>query len=101
MKNLNEVCATMLEGLVDALRGGNSNVTQEGLEMITDAIQNATNQKRLLSTAEAIKFLRCSRVAFYNLKRLGIIRGTKGRYQKTMYYTMAELTSAVEKLKSD
>lgn len=99
MKNLNEVCASLLEGVISSLRGGNSNVDEQGMELITDAIQSATNQKQKMSTEEAIRYLRCSKVAFYNMKRTGLITGEKGKFQKTLYYTKRELDEVVSKMK--
>lgn len=98
MKNLNEVCASLLEGVISSLRGGNSNVDEQGMELITEAIQSATNQKQKMSTEEAIRYLRCSKVAFYNMKRSGLITGEKGKFQKTLYYTKRELDEAVSKM---
>lgn len=99
MKNLNEVCVSLLEGVISSLRGGNSNVDEQGMELITEAIQSATNQKQKMSTEEAIRYLRCSKVAFYNMKRSGLITGEKGKFQKTLYYTKRELDEAVRKMK--
>lgn len=99
MKNLNEVCASLLEGVISSLRGGNSNVDEQGMELITEAIQSATNQKQKMSTEEAIRYLRCTRVAFYDMKRSGLITGEKGKFQKTLYYTKRELDEAVSKMK--
>ena len=98
MKNLNEVCVSLLEGVISSLRGGNSNVDEQGMELITEAIQSATNQKQKMSTEEAIRYLRCSKVAFYNMKRSGLITGEKGKFQKTLYYTKRELDEAVSKM---
>ena len=98
MKNLNEVCVSLLEGVISSLRGGNSNVDEQGMELITEAIQSATNQKQKMSTEEAIRYLRCSKVAFYNMKRSGLITGEKGKFQKTLYYTKRELDEAVRKM---
>ena len=99
MKNLNEVCVSLLEGVISSLRGGNSNVDEQGMELIADAIQSATNQKQKMSTEEAIQYLRCSKVAFYNMKRSGLITGEKGKFQKTLYYTKKELDEVVSKMK--
>lgn len=99
MKNFNEVCASLLEGVISSLRGGNNNIDEQGMEMITEAIQSATNQKQRLSTEEAIRYLRCTRVAFYDMKRSGLITGEKGKFQKTLYYTKKELDEAVSKMK--
>lgn len=99
MKNLNEVCVSLLEGVISSLRGGNSNVDEQGMELITDAIQSATNQKQKMSTEEAIRYLRCTRVAFYDMKRSGLITGEKGKFQKTLYYTKKELDEVVSKMK--
>lgn len=99
MKNLNEVCVSLLEGVISSLRGGNSNVDEQGMELITDAIQSATNQKQKMSTEEAIRYLRCTRVAFYDMKRSGLITGEKGKFQKTLYYTKKELDEVVSKMR--
>lgn len=99
MKNLNEVCVSLPEGVISSLRGGNSNVDEQGMELITDAIQSATNQKQKMSTEEAIRYLRCTRVAFYDMKRSGLITGEKGKFQKTLYYTKKELDEVVSKMK--
>ena len=99
MKNLNEVCASLLEGVISSLRGGDSNVDEQGMELITEAIQSATNQKQKMSTEEAIRYLRCTRVAFYDMKRSGLITGEKGKFQKTLYYTKRELDEAVRKMR--
>lgn len=99
MKNLNEVCVSLLEGVISSLRGGNSNVDEQGMELITDAIQSAINQKQKMSTEEAIRYLRCTRVAFYDMKRSGLITGEKGKFQKTLYYTKKELDEVVSKMK--
>lgn len=99
MKNLNEVCVSLLEGVISSLRGGNGNVDEQGMELITDAIQSATNQKQKMSTEEAIRYLRCTRVAFYDMKRSGLITGEKGKFQKTLYYTKKELDEVVSKMK--
>lgn len=99
MKNLNEVCVSLLEGVISSLRGGNSNVDEQGMELITEAIQSATNQKQKMSTEEAIRYLRCTRVAFYDMKRSGLITGEKGKFQKTLYYTKKELDEVVSKMK--
>ena len=99
MVNLNKTCISLLEGVISSLRGGNSNVDEQGMELITDAIQSATNQKQKMSTEEAIRYLRCTRVAFYDMKRSGLITGEKGKFQKTLYYTKKELDEVVSKMK--
>lgn len=98
--NWNEMCIKLLEDVIANIRCGNSDIDEAGMNMITEAIQMATNQKQNMGTDEAIRYIGCSRVAFYDMKEKGVIRGKKGRFQKTIYYTKQELDEAIKLLRN-
>lgn len=99
MEGYNETVINLLKGLVASLENGNSNIDEKGMSFITKAIQEATNQTQKMSTEEAIKYLNIPRSKFYSLKDLHFIKGEKGRFQKTVYYTKGELDEAIIKLR--
>lgn len=99
MGETNETVIKLLKGIIDSLEQGNSNVDEKGMALITKAIQEATNQTQKMSTAEAIKYLNIPRSKFYIMKDLHLIKGEKGRFQRTVYYTKKELDELIIKMK--
>jgi archaellum biogenesis protein FlaJ (TadC family) len=87
---LNNIFADLLEKLASNIRSGNSNISEEEMDVITDIINKSTNYERELGTDEAIRFLNVSRNYFYDFVKERL-KGTKRAGQKTIYYTKKEL----------
>jgi len=87
---LNQIIADLLLKLSEAVRDGNSNVTAEELDVITDIINKSTNYEREMGTDEAIRYLNVSRNYFYDYVK-DDLKGVKRAGQKTIYYTRKEL----------
>lgn len=90
MMNLNNAVANLLEKVVANLRSGNSNLTSEEFDLITDCVNRCCNYERELGTDESIRYLNVSRNYFYDVIKPQL-KGTKIAGQKTIYYTKKEL----------
>jgi hypothetical protein len=94
--NFNNILADILERLANSLRSGNSNVSEEELDLITKMINQSTNTERELGTEEAIKFLNVSRNYFYEHVKPYLTPIKRGG-QKTIYYTKKSLIEFKQK----
>ena len=100
MKDLNEILVDLLLKLSENIRTGNSNVTVDELDVITEAINQSTNYTRELSTDEVIRALNISRNAFYDYYK-DRLKGVKRAGHKTIYYVKKDVMALKDKMKTE
>lgn len=72
-ESLNNTIASMLEKLADNLKQGNSNLTYEEMDAITDMINRSTIKSAVVDRTSATNILNCSNNEFDRLKNKGLI----------------------------
>lgn len=92
-----EVLKLGLNQVINNIDSGNSNASDEEIDVILDTINKTTNTQNKLSKYQACKYLNMSRATFDNWVRDGKVpKGRKEQGFKELFWTREDLDKVKE-----
>ena len=92
-----EVLKLWLEQVINNIDSGNSNASDEEIDVILDIVNKVTNTQNKLSKYQACKYLNISRATFDNWVRDGKVpKGRKEQGFKELFWIKSDLDKVKE-----